>query len=135
MDIKCKKILGKPCAMYKHYLSPIFGSKYHVGETYSCEQIKPRYVGPHWEIHKGIHCYSWDKTQVVETTDVFGKRNIKIYVPRKGKMRAFIGYGDVIAVECIIPRGTIYYENQYGEIVTEKLKIVREFKQEEYVLD
>ena len=32
--------------------------------------------------------------------------------------------GDVV-FECVIPKGSIYYENEYGDIVSNKLKVIK----------
>jgi hypothetical protein len=33
-----------------------------------------------------------------------------------------------VIVECIIPKGTVFYENEWGEIVAETLKIIKIIK-------
>ena len=142
-DIKCKKILLKETIDNSFcYYSPIFNQIYKIGETYTSNPIIPKLYGngPRVVIHEGIHCYDIKKTKAVITKDVFGKRNLVIYsirwLTRKYKYRPLIGWGEyAVAVECIIPKGTIYYENQNGEIVTQNLKIIRELKENEYVLD
>lgn len=135
-DIKCKKVLYKPDTNL--YLSPIYNVEYKVGETYTSNPIKTKLYGsrPHLIILEGIHCYS-AKTKALMTNDTFGKKILMIYSLRflngKYKYSPLLSWGPYsVIMECIIPKGTVYYENENGEIVAQKLKVIREFKIEEY---
>jgi hypothetical protein len=77
-------------------------------------------------IHEGLHSYDWNVP--------FRKERGKWYKTRiHGWSLVFMDYIDhrsdehttPVMVECIIPKGTLYYKNHQGEIVSEALKIVK----------
>lgn len=127
---------------YSKIVSPYQGLTYYVGETYE-HKIKPdieKYTNC-VRIDKGLHCYSNKCPHKFEKNDY----RTALYI---GNSRNFIKrllFGSVISIlnllnvvsekndtddknvvktiilgEFIIPKGTKYYENNVGEIVTEK---------------
>jgi len=122
------------------YKPPFYGGIYKLGEMrevnglgifptpnlydYS-EYEKPK----KYKIEEGLHCYSlekckrtWDAlhVKIINKSNLFAKEIILQTYPREG-------YNIIVkTVLCIIPKGTVYWENQYGEIVTEKLVPIKE---------
>ena len=83
-----------------------------------CEKLKK------YKIEEGLHCYSLDKCKCVWDAPygriINGMKGMIQHYPRedfKGVLRKVL---------CVIPKGTVYWENQYGEIVTEKLIPIEE---------
>ena len=82
-----------------------------------------------WKIDEGIHCYNFDRVVVEKSTSESGKRliaKVPFATDAYGQHYLCTYYGDdlhfeAVLLECIIPKGTTYYENNQGEIVTEKL--------------
>ena len=96
------------------------------------EKIKPKigckdFMGYQIRIEAGLHCYSGSCTVKMKNayTDkdilVDTKRHFRLYYESHGRdtdnriMAVFRG---------VIPKGTVYYENEHGEIVSEGLKIL-----------
>jgi hypothetical protein len=121
------KDCGKP--VY-HYTSAVMGYPYTIGKTY-CDDIH-LYKTPwnEWTIDKGLHCFS------KKTTFSYKKNPCS----RLGRMCMIVdtGHGIVtynddaiglyrqVVVKCVIPKGSAYYENFRGEIVTDKIIILEE---------
>lgn len=128
-DITVYKILEETNNLgddYTGLFSPVRGMKYEIGKTYTPNmEIIPFYnSGYHTcSISIGLHCYSEDNKIIVsndgDITVIGGSR--------------YAGHGDTIIpiiVRCIIPKGTTYYINSRGEIVTEKLTLICRMKAE-----
>lgn len=127
-DIKTKKILDFFKGGYYGYYQEWFN--YELGKVY-VEEIIPK---PHslfsqkCVIEVGFHSYAWD----FEMTLLCGG-DIRVKTPR-GRETTFINHGKyggdhkIVVVECTIPKGTVYYENRFGEIVSEKLIIEEEIE-------
>ena len=125
-DIPCRKVIGYDIfsGVYKAwYMRNLKNSFYTIGETYtaelfinktSCIPYKEKF---NWTVNisTGLHCYSenrkpvyGDKKSLIVGNILFSGDN---FVP--------------ILVDCIIPKGATYYENYFGEIVTNKLTLVK----------
>ena len=107
------------------YTSPVMNFPYTLGVEYEEKIIieKPYYD---YSINNGLHCYS-DKIHFKYETENFDMCN---YIIVMGT-HSHITYRDsdfkkVVLMKCIIPKGTYYYENENGEIVSHKLKIIGE---------
>ena len=133
-DIRCKKVFFKQLGHIRNrYVSPVMKTMYVKGETYESDIVITRGIS-RWKIDEGIHCYNMKKVEVERSMSESGERLIakrplstKVY----GANYQCVHYGNdigmqVVLVECIIPKGAIYYENKSGEIVTEKLIIGEE---------
>lgn len=78
-------------------------------------------------IDKGIHCYSTKCT--FEHSSDTARNRIRVNLTKKqfiheiGTLHFYEEdmYYDPVIVLCTIPKGTTYYQNNAGEIVTEKL--------------
>lgn len=116
---------GKPV-----YQSAVMGYPYTLGKTY-CDDIH-LYKTPwnEWAIEKGLHCYS--------KTTLFSYKKRSYLTFNKMSMLVDTGHGIVtynddaiglyhhVLIKCIIPKGSTYYENYRGEIVTDKIIILEE---------
>lgn len=113
---------GKICAYYRH-------CEYTIGETYGGNHIKPiKMLDEFLKIENGFHSYS-NSCIIIPPSLYRG-----FLVESKMHVGIDIYYGnDIKLMRCIIPQGTEYYENENGEIVSEKLKTVNveEIKQQQ----
>ena len=139
-DIYCKKIIAyHPTESYYYPFYVPYGNikRQKVGDTYTSEiAIKniTRQVDKlqHCEIHNGLHCYNWniriepfrcdDGSHIMVTLNNY---NSTIYYWHEPQIKRF-----PVLVHCMIPKGATYYENEYGEIVTDTLKILGTLKLE-----
>lgn len=153
-DIKVYKVLqklkdknsvnskGEPLLEYK---SPERYTPYNMGATVSAI-ITPKHLNPSMcaiedtAIFEGLHCYS-EEVRIVIKNFSFNLENSEwVRMNVKGKKDRdvftysdyydYYGFYEPILVECIIPKGTIYYEDKDGIIVSEKLKLIREIPKE-----
>lgn len=81
-----------------------------------------------WLINKGFHSYCFEtvKIYVDYYSNIFSHETIQeisIYT-KFGRNDKFVGdIGKYIIAECIIPKGSTYYINEFGEIVSDKISI------------
>ena len=123
------KVLERWGIKNKEYRSPFQGKNYEMGHRYTL--IKPlevRTLGLDGSIIQGFHCYS----QNAHITLGYQKKPYSKEKPTKilcvGSSRRFgnimqtydlyVSVWKSVVVECVIPKGTEYYINKYGEIVT-----------------
>lgn len=103
--------------------SAVYWSEYRAGEEYHA-YIDPHVYTDKVVINQGIHSYSYDtvfgRTEK-NTLKAYTKAGFPIfsYYPRRE-----CGSTSWVVYTCIIPAGTVYYENKRGEIVSERLKII-----------
>lgn len=132
-DVKCYKIVlrfvDEPYLCFRPYFryknTPM---EYEIGKTYHdkiCLEIT-KYTG-HVTIHKGIHCYD-SSVCICSFYGDYGKQyevSNLLLCTTFSKIGTFFSRSDceAVLVECTIPKGTLYYVNDEGEIVTEKLII------------
>jgi hypothetical protein len=128
-DIPCKKIVGKHETKRNVYVpffrSPYTDMTYHIGKTYMAKVGISYYIDLSTVFRRnedlittGIHCYAND-VKIFDSKPL-GYKTVKI-----GRFNTLYTYkNNPVVLCCIIPKGTVYYENEYGEIVTEKLRIV-----------
>ena len=133
-DLKCYKIVSK--FNYEPFFRPYFRCNdspmiYEVGKTYYGKICPEKVAGGAnlIAIHEGIHCYDL-------SVHIFHRDKYEVYRDKYEvnyllpcgiflKLGIFSSRTDCKAVlmECTIPKGTLYYMNDKGEIVTEKLII------------
>lgn len=126
-DIKTKKILDFFKGEYYGYYQEWFN--YKLGKEYVVE-ISPRkhsIFDKKCVIDAGFHSYAWDFEM---TLLCGGDIRVKSHVGGETTFTNHGGYGDhkIVVVECTIPKGTVYWENRVGEIVSEKLIIEDEIE-------
>lgn len=117
-DIKTFKILS----LRKHTLYAYYQNyKYTIGKINSVNSLEL----VEDTISEGFHSYDInnDYLSVLGGILILGKNNIEFL--------DYYSYGNrIVKVECTIPKGSMYYRNSYGEIVSDKLivnSIVHEF--------
>ena len=134
-DIRCKKVFYRqPGHIRNRYVSPVMKTMYVQGQTYESNIVLTCGTG-YWKIDEGIHCYSMDKVKIERSIAQCGERlvaKIPFATDNYGNKHHLCTYygNDIgmqaVVLECIIPKGSVYYENLGGEIVTEKLIIGEE---------
>lgn len=118
-DIRTFKILKLVehllCAYYQNY-------NYTIGKLNSVNSLE--LIGN--KIFEGFHSYDLNN----DCIPGFLEGNIVVQ-DKKGRFLDCYDYIDhIVKVECIIPKGSKYYENSFGEIVSNKLivdKIILKF--------
>ena len=136
-DIHCKKVIGydEKVGVYRPWIMRSLPFFYEIGQMYATKlEIKTKKCGPHFspsedrhflEIMTGLHCYA-NSLKVYKHHDYSMIVGNNLFTGDQHTLRP-------VLVDCIIPRGATYYENERGEIVTNKLKLVKiyEFTDEE----
>ena len=128
-DIPCKKVIGydEKVGVYRPWIMRALPCFYSIGHLYTADfGIEQRSCEHYYlEIHKGIHCYA-NSLKVYKHHDYSMIVGNNLFTGDQRTLRP-------VLVDCIIPRGATYYENERGEIVTNKLKLVKihEFTDEE----
>lgn len=121
----------KVCKEYPHPFNPdkvtsfYFNKEYKKDESYTLNgDIQVFYDDFQWSekyrIDYGFHSYDPDKirtekdggTLVFYTTK--DDYTLDVYA---------LGSNILYRVECTVPKGSVYYENEYGEIVSDKIRI------------
>lgn len=119
---------------YRNELASFYyGKRYVIGKEYieETETVEPVYLY-HYSINKGFHSYSLEKTTEKECYNhcqIWSGTTLLDYV----NLGIDVHYGEtLVAVKCIIPKGSTYYENDLGEIVSDRIiitdKIFKKFK-------
>ena len=123
--IEVYKVLRKN-SLGELYAPYICGFSYMLGKIYETTfeflDISEGYI----KIGNGFHSYSKECISTL-TTEWVGVSSIT----RGTRLLGFkIGFSNYIVVKCIIPKGAMYYENKYGEIVSSRLQVVSELEGE-----
>ena len=112
------------------YRSPFMGFWYLKDKEYSkkIEVYHKMPLSDKIEIYSGIHAYSMENCKIVRQPYYIEMLTV---VDSSGNTitrynNTVYELEQTVVVECTIPEGTTYYENERGEIVTEKLIINRE---------
>jgi len=121
--IEVYKVLRKD-SLGELYAPYMCGFSYMLGKIYETTieflDISEGYI----KIENGFHSYSKEcistlTTEWVGVSSITGGRRLLGFK---------IGFSNYIVMKCIIPKGATYYENKYGEIVSDKLQIINEIK-------
>ena len=125
-------------AVYKElkenvYYSPLMGFKYTLNKIYSVKNLTPVPIIPKSagkvRINEGLHTFNREKLeeaikfcgQLYICGFHFPVRTMVLNLNGDGKRGQYIDGDLKLAIlNCIIPKGTVYYERD-GEIVSEKL--------------
>lgn len=131
---KTPQIAGEDIFVYKvmlqnpdtgRYKSLYYGMRYEAGKVYSTciepiNTYRPLY--PEMKIDKGFHSYSMDRTMATKD-----KYQIVIYNMENNEIVDSIFFFDnLVIAKCIIPKGSKYYKNDLGEIVSDQIIITVE---------
>lgn len=122
-DIKVFKIgeryEGMFCSMYK-------GFKYQLNQLYtSCcidiefQDYNDRFVGS-----RGFHSYDPSMAYLEISKNVIPRWSVRT---RQGALDFDTGDANYVKAECIIPKGSEYYENEWGEIISNQI-IIKNFE-------
>ena len=76
-----------------------------------------------YEIHKGFHSYNAEKVELQDNFTDWGAESIE-YVKLLDWYQKKSLYTDLCKMNCFIPKGATYYENKYGEIVSNMLNVL-----------
>lgn len=105
-----------------------FNKIYDVGRKYKEEMrinVRPRYIPTtkyKMMINNGFHSYSLDRTMVANY-DMY----VDVICTENGECVSTMVYSDnLVIAKCIIPEGSKYYENDLGEIVSNRIIITGE---------
>lgn len=124
-NIHCYKIValidGKICGWYKRF-------EYSKGKEYKIASLKPKTLESKGviQIDKGFHSFSSEKThpKVLLATAVYGRVSVDCVFGRCLDAYPNMSTRSVVRMDCIIPKGSEYCENRYGEIVSNRVKVV-----------
>lgn len=117
-DIKVKKLF---LHTKDKYVTPYRKFEYEKGVVYKsklklhCPSIYEMYID------EGLHSYT-DKTEIDSYASVDSHYNVKIN-GRWCSLYTF-EYNGVCVKECIIPKGSIYFVNKEGEVVSNRLRLI-----------
>lgn len=142
-EVKTWKVLEKDYV--RKYYAPYRLFTYEISKTYSVDKLYPvtRHNGMYEKviINEGFHSYSCKHCMLEEhdeTIEIHSNKLIPSTITHYEKgytKKVFEGYKfkysqqmGVTMLECVIPAGTEYWENENGEIVSQKIKIIREVK-------
>jgi hypothetical protein len=110
------------CSIYYKFM-------YRLGFVYSSRIKKKLFDSAQIKITKGIHSYS-KYCKIAASKDLLFIRN---RMNNEASIDVFSKYylfsqQDFYRLECIIPKRSAYYENENGEIVSSRLKIIKATK-------
>lgn len=98
------------------------------GETYGSPiDIHTFKSGEHYYLEglQGIHSYQQEPIYDVYTESFVGRT---FYSPKRSMPASYPQLEGMCVAKCIIPKGTIYAINDYGEVISEKLKLIKVVK-------
>lgn len=133
-DIKAYKVVLLYTLDENVLMSPRKFFQYTEGKTYTASIFEFRSpTVDRIKIDYGLHCYS-NKCKFIRYDESLSKDidcTIHVELEREQSMLdsgavhyySKDAYYNPVVVECTIPKGTKYYRNYAGEIVTEKLRI------------
>lgn len=130
-NIVCYKILKKDKKEEDKYFSYYFNFQYKFGELYenSLYFYPVRHVRDNESIimiNNGFHSYS---AKSAFEKKIRTPNNVVGFAVSYKRINSGICYkhGCLLSlVECIIPKGSIYYENEYGLLVSDRIIIKKE---------
>ena len=107
--------------------SPFMKMPYELEKVYKTEILVYKFRrASDVEISNGFHCYDCD-CSLLRRMDI-------LFVRSKWLRIVLQSYLDAIPYKGIIPKGTKYFINKYGEIVTESIKVIGTCIGEEKIL-
>lgn len=117
---------------YGNYFSPFIGSYYSIGEKYVLNSITPKqdYVGVNvsvtCKIYEGMHSFNGNcmvEYDTIKRALVFKEDGIMLCSIEIFNNNPILLHTFVVIAKCTIPKGSVYYENKDGEIVSDGLII------------
>ena len=116
-EIKVKKVLTI------NMNSPYYSKKWEANKVYKLEHpIEPFEIrwGTEWAIEEGFHSCANIYEHFINGTEYLSSSRIFNWMTFT--ISTFIL--PVCVFDAVIPKGSEYYENEYGEMVSNKLKII-----------
>lgn len=107
---------------------------YKIGEVYNTKLGKPHLSDTYWGemnvINHGFHSYSVKVKIRKRDSQLLNAILNSRYAD--GFLKTFKhpnrGIGNMAVADCIIPKGSAYYLNSYGEYVSDSIKIINVYK-------
>lgn len=115
---KLVKVTGKDTCR-----SAYFGFSYKMNNIYK-KDIQRIYRG----ITNGIHSYKGCKFLIKDRSIIVCSRNPVRTLDSLSIINCFYGNMNMGIMSCIIPKGSIYYENERGEVVSNAIKPIYCYK-------
>lgn len=113
------------------YLSYYKDYPYYLGRAYEMKGLSHKEIDGNMRIEEGFHSYSSKECYICIPYNNFGQ----IYILKQKTWELSAVYDDIYdlcIIECTIPKGSKYYRNYYGEIVSDKIIINKEIPREEW---
>jgi hypothetical protein len=125
-NITCYKIISQYQGKYYAYYRV---TPYEFNKLYEepITPLKRNALTYSHSVFEGLHCYSENvKIKYYYGCFIVNTANITQYTPNFPHFESNVRFNVLtfympIVVKCIIPKGTVYYENKHGDIVSEKL--------------
>lgn len=118
----------------KMFRSLYYKMGYEPGKVYTACIDDPLYAKNGMTIRKGFHSYDANKTEISKSLNFWSinpKEVNDVFLDMVGLSDFDEEYEEIMAVECIIPKGACYYENEHGEMVSDQImvtgKIIKRF--------
>lgn len=120
-DIAVFKIVRKKKSLLKErntFLSYYYQKHWNLNKKQESEIVKQQSnYKDSIEIHIGLHSYDSSMIRIVKDHMIFQIYSYISPVP----LDSFLYTENLYKMDCIIPKGSIYYENEHGEIVSDVL--------------
>ena len=107
--------------------------KYRVGEVYSLDTDldtelkigKTRFLLPEkvWDVEEGYHAYSFSTELEIVIKDLTVVLKVLSSKKSVDTYSGWLDYKNLVVATCTLPVGTEYYQNEFGEIVANKIRI------------
>lgn len=129
-NIPVTKIVRVSSNIIQAYYVPEF--IYSIGVVYHSKLDSPYLYGRSWRVQKGFHSYKPSCT--IELYKAFCSDDWYCALVVKNLISVISdNYGplyrdDLGIMSCVIPKGSKYYENEYGEIVSDTIKPIYCYK-------
>lgn len=118
-DIPVFKIVGRRLQAYYRVF------QYSIGEVFQTEISVPMYSPCKvFYIDKGFHSYSNQECKTA-ITEILSEPIITVFHVFHSGLYRLDSYIDACILECVIPKGSIYYLNHKGEYVSNKIKPIK----------
>lgn len=101
------------------WYSAYFNKEYELNTTYKTNDM---FLFDDYMIEKGFHSYKGVKIVINKKTG-----GIYIYSKHDKKLDSWCIHNKAI-MSCVIPKGSIYYENRHGEIVSNTIRPIYCYK-------
>ena len=107
------------------------GDLYKLGSKIKIEMLREESI-TYYRIFKGFHSYNSQSTFLCKEHNNRGE-SLAVYSINKEKVDSYIENDGITPrilkkVRCIIPKGSVYFENEFGEIVSNKIIIKNVFE-------